>query len=163
MDLNEIDNSIIRHKNKSPKTYDKVLYAAIPFYIAHKKLTESLCTMHESKYNISNAELDVLSSLKLVGDENYILSPTKLYSTMVFSSGGMTKVLKRLESKEYITRIDNVNDKRSKLVQLTKNGDKVLSEALKDVVDLEKDFFSPLDDKEQKTLQELLYKVLKDK
>lgn len=163
MDLNEIDNSIIRHKNRSPQTYDKVLYSVIPFYIAHKKLTESLHNMHETKYDISNTELDVLSSLKLVGDENYILSPTKLYSTMVFSSGGMTKVLKRLETKEYIIRVDNVNDKRSKLVQLTPKGDKLLSKALKDVVDLEKDFFSSLDDKEQEILKELMYKVLKDK
>ena len=163
MDLDEINNSIIRHKNKSPQTYDKVLDVAIPFYIAHKKLSEDLCIMHESKYSISNAQLDVLSSLKLVGDENYILSPTKLYSTMVFSSGGMTKVLKKLEEKEYITRVDNQNDKRSKLVQLSKKGEILLNKALKDVVDLEKDFFSPLDEKEQKTLKELIYKVLKDK
>ncbi len=163
MDLNEINKSIIRHKNKSPQTYDKVLDAAIPFYIAHKKLTEDLCLMHEKKYSISNTQLDVLSSLKLVGDENYILSPTKLYSTMVFSSGGMTKVLKKLEEKEYILRIDNEHDKRSKLVQLSKKGEILLNKALKDVVDLEKDFFSPLDEKEQKTLKELMYKVLKDK
>lgn len=163
MDLNEIENSVIRHKEKSPQTFDKVLDVVIPFYITHKKLTESLCTMQESKYEISNAELDVLSSLKLVGDESYTLSPTKLYSTMVFSSGGMTKVLKRLETKEYIIRVDNVNDKRSKLVQLTPKGDKLLSKALKDVVDLEKDFFSSLDDKEQETLKELMFKVLEDK
>ena len=82
---------------------------------------------------------------------------------MVFSSGGMTKVLKKLEEKEYITRVDNQNDKRSKLVQLSKKGEILLNKALKDVVDLEKDFFSPLDEKEQKTLKELIYKVLKDK
>ncbi len=163
MDLNEIDNSIIRHKNKSPNSYDDVLYVAIPLYIAHNKMTDSLYKMHEKKYAISNAELDVLSSLKLVGDEDYTLSPTKLYSTMVFSSGGMTKVLKRLENKEYIIRVDNINDKRSKLVQMTPKGDALLSHALKDVVDIEKDFFSPLDKKEQKILKELLYKVLKDK
>jgi len=163
MNLNEIDNSILRHKNKSPNSYDDVLYVAIPLYIAHKKMTDSLCNMHETKYAISNAELDVLSSLKLVGDESYTLTPTKLYSTMVFSSGGMTKVLKKLESKEYIIRVDNETDKRSKLVQMTKKGDELLSLALKDVVDIEKDFFSPLDEKEQITLKKLLYKVLKDK
>jgi len=163
MNLNEIENSVQRHKEKSPKTYDKVLEVAIPFYIAHKNMTDSLCAMHEKKYEISNAELDVLSSLKLVGDENYTLSPTKLYSTMVFSSGGMTKVLKKLENKEYVIRIDNETDKRSKLVQMTPKGEELLSHALKDVVDLEKDFFSPLGDEEQKVLKELLYKVLKDK
>jgi DNA-binding MarR family transcriptional regulator len=163
MDLNEIDKSIIRHKNNSPQTYDDVLYTVIPFFIAHKKLTESLHTMHQSRYNICNTELDVLSSLKLVGGKDYILSPTKLYSTMVFSSGGMTKVLKKLLEKEYIIRIDNINDKRSKLVQLTKKGDILLSNALKDVVDLEKKFFSSLDKEEQKTLKDLMYKILEDK
>jgi len=163
MDLNELNNSIIRHKNKSPQSYNDILYTAIPFYILHKKLTESLSLMQESKYSLSNAELDVLSSLKLVGDDTRTLSPTELYSTLVFSSGGMTKVLKKLEIKEYITRVDNIKDKRSKLVKLTKSGDELLSKALKDVVDLEKDFFSPLDDKEQKTFQKLIYKLLKDK
>lgn len=82
---------------------------------------------------------------------------------MVFSSGGMTKVLKKLEAKEYIIRIDNINDKRSKLVQLSKKGNILLSKALKEVVELEKKFFSPLDNEEQRIFKDLIYKVLKDK
>ena len=43
-----------------------------------------------------HSHIDVLASLHFNGNA---LSPTELYDAMLFSSGGMTKVLKKLEEK----------------------------------------------------------------
>jgi len=163
MDLIELENSLVRHKVKSPNTYDDVINVSVPFLITAKKLHDAMACMQEDKYHISSVELDVLSSLKLVGCEKFILSPTELYSTLLFSSGGMTKVLKKLEEKEFIKRIDNPKDKRSKLVQLTKKGEELLNIALKDVIDLEKEFFAALSSDERKVFKKLLFKILETK
>jgi len=47
------------------------------------------------------------------------VAPINLYESLVFSSGGMTKLLKKLEDRNYISRVDNPIDKRSKLVRIT--------------------------------------------
>ncbi len=110
--------------------------------------------------NINQSELDVLAALYYVSDGSFTLTPTQLYDVMLFSSGGMTKLLKKLESRNFIRRVDNNEDKRSKLVQITKQGQEITSKALKDIVAFEDKYFSKLDIKEQEMFKKLIYKML---
>lgn len=161
MDTQELKNGIENHKKRSPKTYNDIINITIPLYLLHQKIYNGICELQEKKYSITNAELDVLASLVMGGGDNYTLSPTELYGRLLFSSGGMTKILKRLEDKEYIIRLDNKEDKRSKLVKLTKIGRNIVDNALKDVIEYEKEYFQDLTDEEKETLKNLLFKVLK--
>ena len=162
MKIKELDIDIQKHKEKSPNTYHDVINITVPFYMLYGKLMNAITNIQEENFNISNTELDVLGSLKMSGDETCTLSPTKLYERLLFSSGGMTKVLKKLEDKEFIKRVDNIDDKRGKLVQLTKKGNEILDKALKEVILEEDRIFSNLNEEDRLTFKNLLVKTLKD-
>ena len=135
-------------------------YVTLPLLMLSQKLLTRIGDLLDRKYKMSNSELDVLASLHSAHDENHTLTPTKLYERLFFSSGGMTKVLKKLEQKEFINRLNNEEDKRSKLVQLTKSGRDILEKSLADVIELEEAIFAHVNTSERKNLSDLLFKVL---
>lgn len=153
-------SSIENVKKKAPSIYKNTLELSIPFYMLHKILFENGNKMLSEKFSLSQTELDVLATLLFSDTNNDIMTPTELYDIMLFSSGGMTKVLKKLESKNYILRIDNGEDKRSKLVQITDLGKEIVTKALKEIVEFDDSYFSKLDKNEQQILKQLLYKIL---
>jgi DNA-binding MarR family transcriptional regulator len=67
------------------------------------------------------SDYDVLASLRRVGSP-YELAPNELYTALERSSGGMTKILKRLEALGLVERIPAERDRRSNLVRLTAQG-----------------------------------------
>ena len=162
MKIEELDSDIKRHKIKSPNTYHDIINVTVPFYMLYGKLLNAITSIQEQKFNISNSELDVLGSLKMSGGVDCTLSPTELYERLLFSSGGMTKVLKKLEEKEFIERVYNSNDKRSKLVQLTQKGALILDKTLKAVIQEENKVFANLNDEDRIAFKSLLVKALKD-
>lgn len=101
-----------------------------------------------------------MSSLFYMTKKTYTMSPTELYDVMVFSSGGMTKILKKLESKNYIKRVENSLDKRSKLVQLSSLGKEITVKAIEEIISFEDNYFSKLEKEEQKLFKKLIFKVL---
>ena len=78
-------------------------------------------------YGLSASEFDVLATLRSMPPP-YELTPTELYDAVLLSSGGMTKVLRRLEARGFVSRRANPADGRSKRVRLTSEG-KTLAEA----------------------------------
>jgi len=155
------EEGIKNHKTRSSETYNDVINLTIPFYMLYKNIMEGITSIQNDSYHINNSELDVLASLILSGNK-YTLSPTKLHERLLFTSGAITKVLKKLEEKEYIIRVDNLHDKRSKLVQITPLGKEICQAALKDVILYEEKCFNTLTPKEKNTLQNLLLKTLKN-
>jgi len=83
----------------------------------------------------------------------------QLYDATVFSSGGMTKVLKKLEDREYITRCPSQEDKRSLLVCITPLGMKIVEDALEQIVISKEKIFNILTNKEQESLNKILEKL----
>jgi DNA-binding MarR family transcriptional regulator len=63
----------------------------------------------------------VLAVLRRAG-RPYALSPSELYGRLQRSSGGMTKILKRLEDQGFIRRSPDPDDGRGSRVHLTKAG-----------------------------------------
>lgn len=152
--------NIDKIKELTPEVYNNEMNTSRPFFILHSLLYKKGENIISTQYNINQTELDVLASLYYSSKENFSLTPTELYEIMLFSSGGMTKVLKKLEEKEYIRRIENSEDKRSKLVQITSLGKEITEKALKDIVTFEANYFSKLTNNEQDQLKTLLYKIL---
>jgi DNA-binding MarR family transcriptional regulator len=160
MKLTQLENGIKKLKKDRPDIYKDTLNQSLPFFLLHKKLYENGNDLLINKYKLTQTHLDVLSTLYILGDEDYTLSPTILYEKLLFSSGGMTKILKKLEEIFLIKRIDNKEDKRSKLVQLTKKGKDKCLEVLDDVITLEDKYFNKLDENEKKTFSKLLSKMI---
>lgn len=122
-----------------PRDVGKV---ALPLLMLSGAIQSRVSRALEETYSMTYSELDVMVSLKLSPDKT--LSPTDLYVNMLFSSGGMTKILKKLESKAYIRRLDNPHDKRSKLVQLTDAGSDLATTMLNHVIDVEEEILGHL-------------------
>ena len=72
-------------------------------------------------FELTPSDYAVLSTLRRAGPP-YQLSPSDLYTTLERSSGGMTKMLKRLEGLGLIERIPDPEDGRSTRVLLTESG-----------------------------------------
>lgn len=88
------------------------------------RLHEHLSTLAEAlfkQYNLQSAEFETLCALRN-SPEPFRITPTELYQKLLVSSGGMTKILVRLEDKSLIERPANPEDARSRLVALTAEG-----------------------------------------
>jgi DNA-binding MarR family transcriptional regulator len=131
-----------------------------PFYMLHRRVYEGMSSYAKNNFPVSNSDIDLLMTLENARDTDHTLSPTELYERLLFSSGGMTKMLKRLEEKGYIRRLDNSKDRRSKLVQLTPEGREAGLEALKAVLAYEENYLKGLDKEEREIFQKLLMKLL---
>lgn len=159
MNLTELEKSTEKLKEQNPDIYKDTMKISVPFFILHKKVYEEGNNALNKQYNLNQTDLDVLVTLYYCND-NHTLSPTELYENLLFSSGGMTKILKKLESKNYLIRIENENDKRSKLVQLTNLGKEQALKAIKEVISIEDMYFNKLNNDEKQNFRELLYKIL---
>ncbi len=112
-------------------------------------------------YQLQEADFSVLTTLHRLG-KPYTASPTVLYNTMLFSSGGLTKVLMRLEQKDAIVRIDNPEDKRSKLVQMTDVGFQTIEQIMLRLDEKRQQSLATLALKEKQQLEKLLQKFITD-
>lgn len=162
MNIKQFETNLVNVKRLTPTIYKKTMQLSIPFFILHKKIYEKGNNLISNEFNLNQSELDVLSALYYMGENDFMMSPTKLYDVMLFSSGGMTKLLKKLENRNFIKRIENTIDKRSNMVQITDLGIEIMTKALKGIVSFENEYFSKLNLKEQEIFRELLYKMLNE-
>lgn len=160
MNKKELEIRIDRVKERTPEIYNDVLHLVVPFYMLYQKIQDGTTKIQENTYKITSSELDVMRCLLLSKNKDNILSPTQIYEKLMFTSGAITKVLKKLEEKEYIVRLSNQYDKRSSLVQLTPQGCEVCVNALKDVFAFEEVCFSKLSQEEKDIFKELTLKLL---
>jgi DNA-binding MarR family transcriptional regulator len=112
-----------------------------------------------SDFDLNFGEFDVLATLRRSG-QPYQLSPTKLFNTLMVSSGTMTHRLDRLEQADLVQRIPDPNDRRGMLVQLTKKGFNVIEKAVAAHVTNEQRLLAVLEAAEREVLAQLLRKLL---
>lgn len=72
-------------------------------------------------FELTPSDYGVLAALRRVGPP-YTLKPSQLYSRLRRSSGGMTKILKRLEDAGHVSRSPDPDDGRGMRVTLTERG-----------------------------------------
>ena len=140
------------------KEYD-IFTLSLPMFLITKNLQINSDSFYKSKYDLLHSDIDVLAALYFTNLE-HSLTPTELYDATIFSSGGMTKVLKKLEEKNLIKRDISKIDKRKTLVILTEKGAILIEDCVKNVSLKLKDSFLVLSQKEQKELSKLLSKLI---
>ncbi|CAA0079091.1 Multiple antibiotic resistance protein MarR [Zhongshania aliphaticivorans] len=110
---------------------------------------------------LSHAEFDALATIR-AQPAPYQISPTELCKTLLISSGGLTKLLYRLEAAGYITRPPSSEDRRSLLVQLSPKGKEIIESLVGPTKTLHTERLRNLTSEEQQQLDNLLDKVLAD-
>jgi DNA-binding MarR family transcriptional regulator len=116
------------------------------------------CAPQIAAHGILHGDFDVLVTLRIFG-EPYELSPTAIYRQRCLSSGGLTKILHRLEQAGLVTRQSNPKDKRSQLIRLTAKGRRVVEATMKDLAGVEKSILSGFRADEIRLLSDLLEKM----
>lgn len=108
-------------------------------------------------FELTPGDYGVLAALRRAG-KPYALNPSQLYSRLRKSSGGMTKILKRLEEAELVERRPDPEDGRGTLVYLTRRGLALQDRVFSAFLTATNSLLSPLSDR-QKTDAD---RVLKD-
>lgn len=162
MNLNELEKDIIDHKERFNELCKEEVEIMLLLQMLSKKILNGICDIQESKYKLNNSEADALISTFVSGDKDYMITPTKLHQKLLFTTGGMAKVLKKLEKKQLIIRVENQHDKRSSFVKLTPDGITLVKEVFNDLMIYQEKVYGTLTKKEKETFKKLVKKVLKE-
>jgi DNA-binding MarR family transcriptional regulator len=110
-------------------------------------------------YGISFGEYLVLAALLRAGPPCR-MNPTRLFNSVILSSGAMTNRLDRLEEMGLVERLPDPADRRGRLVALTDRGRELVDAAVVDHLENEERLLEALDAGEREQLAGLLRKLL---
>ncbi len=110
-------------------------------------------------FDLTHSDYAVLSALRRSGSP-YELSPSQLCNDLERSSGGMTKVLRRLEDLDYVKRAPDPGDRRSMLVSLTPTGIEVEEQIFNTFLSSAHDLLMPVSRRELKEIDKSLRSLL---
>ncbi len=155
----KLDPALEMHRQNWPETFDLRI---MPFLLALQRVNtaEHLdIGWALARYRLSLAEFDVLASLRRA-PAPYELTPSELQRAVVITSGGLSKVLQQLESRELVLRSTTEDDRRVKPVRLTAKGAKLIEQAIVELMAAANTAIRPrLSDKEIEQLTLLLEKL----
>lgn len=109
-------------------------------------------------FGLNRSDADLLAILLRSAEPH--IAPSRLASQLICSTGTMTNRLDRLEKAGLIRRLDDPNDRRGVLVQLTTKGRKTIVAARAARKKVELDLVPGLTLAERRELSSLLRKVL---
>lgn len=92
-----------------------------------RALTDELAAVY-AEYGLSEAEFDLLASLRRAGAP-YELPAGELASHTMVTTGGLTKRVDRLIERGLVARTDADDDRRRRLIRLTPSGVRLIDEA----------------------------------
>ena len=110
-----------------------------------------------ARHQLASWEFDLLATLRRSG-EPYRLAPTVLFSSLMLTSGAMTRQLQQLEKRGLIQRQINPADARSVLVQLSAEGLALIDSAVAEHVQNLHSLVNGLSAEEAAQLDQLLGK-----
>jgi DNA-binding MarR family transcriptional regulator len=111
------------------------------------------------RFGLSRGEVGALSALRIAGAP-YRLSPTRLAKGLMLSSAGITSRIDRLERRGLVRRLDDPDDRRGVIIELTDDGRVVVDEAVAALAISDRQLLERLDPQEVEQLEGLLRKVL---
>jgi len=95
--------------------------------------------------DLTHTQFVLLASLSWLSRENNAVTQVDIANQSNADRMMVSKVLRTLEEKKFITRQENERDTRAKTIQLTKTGAETLQKAIIKVENADKDFFSAIE------------------
>lgn len=106
-------------------------------------------------FGLKYQEYAVLATLRVSGPP-YRLSPSRLQATLLFTSGGLSNLLKRLEHEGLIKRSTDPKDGRGVQVKLSLKGQRLVDEAMPKHAAAELHLLRMFDAQQREALSQLL-------
>lgn len=116
-----------------------------------KKINDNLI-----EYNITRSEVPYLIELNKKN-----LTQEQLSKKLNYNESTITRAMTRLEKKELIIRIQDENDKRKRIVQLTDKGKLITNEIILKQKKSEEHILNNLTDEEKKVILKLINRLIK--
>lgn len=148
-------NKIIRQWNDEGITADLAPMELLGRLARLNAITGKMLENNFAKFGLTRWEFDVLATLRRSGAP-YSLSPTKLFDTLMVTSGTMTNRLTQLEKRGLVERLHDSSDKRSLPVQITEKGLELVNSCLPAHIEKEAEITSGLSQEQMQTLNRLL-------
>ena len=108
---------------------------------------ETRCHKNLQRYNLTPSQMDILLYLKR--HEEDTLTQRDLETGLTLKNPTVTGLLNRLEEKGFITREQNLNDKRSKFIKMTEKTQRVLDDAYLYIQELDAQMLNGISKEEQ--------------
>lgn len=156
-ELDEVDRFIEQRAVVSPEIDCTPMAILGRIYRIAERLAPHMERLFAS-HGLERGEFDVLATLHRSGPPHR-LTPTELYTSLMITSGGLTHRLKRLEAAGLVARSPSDTDRRSLLVELTREGLHKAKAAFEEDMLLESSWLSALSDDDQKLLTSLLRRL----
>jgi DNA-binding MarR family transcriptional regulator len=112
-----------------------------------------------NRFGLNRGEVGALSALRIAGPPHQ-LSPTRLAKGLMLSSAGVTSRIDRLERRGFVRRLDDPNDRRGVIIELTDEGLAVVDAAVAANSASDRQLLERLEPDELATLEGLLRKLL---
>lgn len=152
--MDEVDGIVAAWRNERPD----LDVAPMEILSRLTRLAKKLDRARKATFHDQGLEVwafDVLSALRRAGHP-YRLSPSRLISEMMVTSGTMTNRIDRLANAGWVRRLPDPHDRRGVLVELTEAGRDKVDSSLADLLDHEARFLSGLTPAQKKRLTTLL-------
>ena len=143
-------------RNIEDEVITKRAAISIPMTIVSNMLHSRGKHIYEA-YDVTRSEIDVLVVLYIY---NEALTASEVSERLVFSSGGISKVITKLEFKKLIYKKESKEDKRSTLLYLEEKGRSIVSACLPLFHKNDDYFYDVLNEEEKQTLENILKKIL---
>ena len=104
-------------------------------------------------------EYGVLATLRVQGAP-YCMTPSQLQAALLFTSGGLSNLIKRLEINGWVQRTDDPNDGRGVLVSLTAKGRRLADRTMPEHANTELRLVRMLTAREREQLAQLLARMM---
>ncbi len=151
--MEDIDRVVAQWDEQKPHLDTEPMAILGRFLRLQKHIEAEISACHK-QFDLTMGEFDVLATLRRNG-KPYTLTPSKLLSSMMLTSGAMTNRLDKLESKDLIARVHSTEDRRSVSVALTEKGLVTIDEAIEEHVRIQHQLVANLSDSELPELNQL--------
>jgi DNA-binding MarR family transcriptional regulator len=150
---------IVREWGEEYPSLDTEAMALIGRILRIARYLERDVELELARFGLSISEFNALSALRRRG-EPHALSPTELSRGLMLSSGGVTKLIERLEARGLVVRTPDATDGRSVAVALTPAGRELQEAAIDAHVVNENELLGPLEPDVRDELTHILRTLL---
>ena len=113
-------------------------------------------------YEISHSQFVIMAILLWFNGKQTDVTQTDLINMSKLDKMTVSKSLKKLAVKSFVTRSENASDTRAKLVHLTKEGTSLIQKLVPAIEKIDEEFFGRLPGTEQKSLIGIMQKLSKE-
>lgn len=108
------------------------------------------------QYDLNSAKFNILMIIKHSGNSDEGIQQNFISDKLLVTPSNITKMLDKLESEELITRNDKKNDRRVKIIKITKKGSELIDQIWQEYLKIIESLAPKISEKEKNSLLEFL-------